>query len=107
MRSIKEKELLVNFSKAFGLDVDPALLEEVNAFKIIKDSVQESVKKNMLSDLAKALVDDDTKPKVEPISYPLPPSLDDVLNILNENVIEEKTDELVQTQTIEPNNQTV
>jgi len=95
MRSIKEKELLVNFSKAFGQDVDPALLEEVNAFKIIKDSVQESVKKNMLSDLAKALVDDDTKPKVEPINYPLPPSLDDVLNILNETVIEEKPDELV------------
>jgi hypothetical protein len=32
MRSIKEKELLVNFSKAFGQDVDPALLEEVNSW---------------------------------------------------------------------------
>ena len=102
MKSIKEKELLVNFSKAFGQDIDPALLEEVAAFKTIKDSVQVSVKKNVLNDLAKALSNDDSKPKVVRIEYPLPPSLDEVLNILNETK-EEKQDELVQTQTLEEN----
>jgi hypothetical protein len=99
MKSIKEKKLLVNFARSMGQEVDADLIEEVETYNIIKDSVQQSVKKNIFSDLAKALKDDNAKPKVEPIQYPLPPSLDDLLTVLNEGIEKENNNELVQEKT--------
>jgi hypothetical protein len=99
MKSIKEKELLVNFARSMGQDVDADLVEEVEVYNIIKSDVHKSIKENIFKDLAKALKDDNAKPKVEPIQYPLPPSLDDLLTVLNEGIEKENNNELVQEKT--------
>lgn len=97
MKSIKEKELLVNFARSIGQDVDPAILEEVEQINAIRNSVKTSVQENALGDLFKALKD---IPKQEPVLvreekyYPPPPSLDDLMQLLEEK---ETTNELVQT----------
>lgn len=101
MKSIKEKELLVNFAKQFGQEVDPSLVEEVEQINAIRNSVKSSVQENALGDLFKAIKD---TPKQEPILvkedkyYPPPPSLDDLMQLLEEK---ETTNELVQTPSLE------
>ena len=102
MKSIKEKEILVNFAKSLGQEVDPALIEEVERYKTIKAQVAESVKRNVFSDLTNAIKEEkeETATVIEPIQYPLPPSLDELTFILNET-IEETKNELVQAQAIE------
>lgn len=99
MKSIKEKELLVNFARSMGQEVDADLIEEIEVYNIIKSDVQKSIKENIFKDLANALKDDNAKPKVEPIQYPLPPSLDDLLTVLNEGIEKENNNELVQEKT--------
>lgn len=104
MKSIKEKELLVNFAKSLGQEVDPTLVEEVEQINSIRTRVKNSVQENVLSDLFKALAE---LPKQEPVLetialveneyYPKPPSLDDLMQLLEE----EAKDELVQTYTTE------
>lgn len=104
MKSIKEKELLVNFAKSLGQEVDPTLVEEVEQINSIRTRVKNSVQENALSDLFKALAE---LPKQEPVLetialveneyYPKPPSLDDLMQLLEE----EAKDELVQTYTTE------
>ena len=103
MKSIKEKELLVNFARSIGQDVDPELLEQVEQINAIRNSVKSSVQENVLSDLFKAL-SDIPNPKKDPVLvreeayYPPPPSLDDLMQLLEEK---ETTDELVQTPPLE------
>jgi hypothetical protein len=99
MKNIKEKELLINFARSMGQEVDADLIEEVEVYNIIKSDVHKSIKENIFKDLAKALKDDNAKPKVEPIQYPLPPSLDDLLTVLNEGIEKENNNELVQEKT--------
>jgi hypothetical protein len=110
MKSIKEKELLVNFAKSLGQEVDPVLVEEVERTNNIKASVRESISKNIFKDLNDAFKQSNNKPKYEtddgPLTktqfeqilevtdFPKPPSLDDLMLILNE--IKEETNELVQ-----------
>jgi len=112
MKSIKEKELLVNFAKSLGQEVDPVLVEEVERTNNIKASVRESISKNIFKDIHDAFKQSNNKPKYEaddgPLTetqfeqilevtdFPTPPSLDDLMLILNE--IKEETNELVQTQ---------
>jgi len=108
MKSIKEKELLVNFARSMGQDVDADLIEEVEVYNIIKNDVHKSIKENIFKDLANALRDDKTKTKVEPMQYPLPPSLNDLLTVLNEGIEKENINELVQEKTeIERTSKTV
>lgn len=102
MKNIKEKELLVNFARSMGQEVDANLIEEVESFKIIKQSVHKSIKENIFKDLSEAFKKSDIKKETKEISkidYPLPPSLDDLIGILNETVIEEAKNELVQENT--------
>ena len=112
MKSIKEKELLVNFAKSLGQEVDPVLVEEVERTNSIKASVKESISKNIFKDLNDAFKQSNIKPKYEPddgplneqqieqiieiTNFPTPPSLDDLMLVLKE--IKEETNELVQTQ---------
>lgn len=109
MKSIKEKELLVNFAKSLGQEVDPLLVEEVERTNSIKASVKESISKNIFKDLNDAFKQSNINPKYEPddgplneqqieqiTKFPTPPSLDDLLIILNET--KEETNELVQAQ---------
>lgn len=95
MKSIKEKELLVNLAKSFGQSVDPDLLSEVEQHRKFENNIRESIRSNIFEDLSKALVE--LKQEADRISvennFPLPPSLDDL-----ENIILEEENDLVQTQ---------
>ncbi len=96
MKNIKEKELLVNFAKSLGQEIDASLVKEVDTYNSIKQSAIESIKKDSFKELSEAFKNI-TIEKEDSISYPLPPTLDEVLNIINE----ETSNELVQTQTDE------
>lgn len=99
MKSIKEKQFLVNLAKALGQNADPTLVKEINAFNNIKKDAHESIKKNALKDLTEAFKNAKLENEVQQIiEYPLPPTLDEVLTILEE---EKPADELVQSQTEE------
>ncbi len=96
MKNIKEKELLVNFARSLGQEIDASLVKEVNTYNSIKQSAIESIKKDSFKELSEAFKNI-TIEKEDSISYPLPPTLDEVLSIINE----ETSNELVQTQTDE------
>lgn len=84
MRSIKEKQLLVKWAKAMNEPIDSALVEEVERYERLQSDVVESIKQNILEDLKQAstLIPEDTSTP----SYPLPPSLDEVLELFKEEV---------------------
>ena len=112
IKSIKEKELLVNFARAMGQEVDPRLVEDVERINAIRNSVRASVSENIFKDLGVAVAsapkyEQDDGPLTEvqleqikesvQIEFPKPPSLDDLMAMLTET-IEEVNNELVQTQ---------
>ena len=115
IKSIKEKELLVNFARAMGQEVDQRLVEDVDRINAIRNSVRASVSENIFKDLGAAVTTSKNEPKYEPddgplteeqleqiketvqIEFPKPPSLDDLMAMLTET-IEEVKNELVQTQ---------
>lgn len=94
MKSIKEKQLLVKWSKAMNEPIDVALVEEVERYEQLQKEIIESVKKNTIKDLVQASAV--TEEVVEEINYPKPPTLDEVLEVLKE-----EKNELVQAQTAE------
>lgn len=97
MKSIKEKQLLVKWSKAMNEPIDPALVEEVERFEKIQKEIVESVRVNTLKDLHQASVFTEVvEVEKETIDYPKPPTLEEVLSVLKE-----EENELVQTQAIE------
>lgn len=99
MKSIKEKQHLVNLAKALGQNADPNLIKEINSFNSIKKDAHESIKRSALKDLTEAFRQAKLENEVQQIiEYPLPPTLDEVLQTLNE---EDNTNELVQSQTEE------
>lgn len=95
IKSIKEKQLLVNLAKSFGQEVDPLIEKELEEHRRVENNIRESIRSNILSDLNNALLD--LKEQADEISiknnFPLPPSLDEL-----ENFITEETDVLVQKQ---------
>ena len=104
MKSIKEKEMLVKWAKAMNEPVDPALVEEVEKYQALQKSILESVKQNLVEDLAKASKElvIPTPAPAAPIEFPKLPSLEDLHNLL-----EEEKNELVQPQAVqEPENTT-
>ena len=100
IKSIKEKELLVNFAKSLGQEIDPRMVEEVERLNQIKARIQESVKENVFIDLSNAIKN---KPKEKEVvvieqNYPVPPSLDELMALIESK---EEVNELVQTQATE------
>jgi len=96
MKSIKEKQLLVKWSKAMNEPIDQALVEEVERYEILQKEIIDSIKKNSILDLVQAsAVVEPLFEKVE-IEFPVPPTLDEVLETLKE-----ETNELVQAQSTE------
>lgn len=94
MKNFKEKKLLIKWAQAMGEPVDQELLEEVQRYEQLQKEIQESVRKNSINDLTEASkVAEDFVDKA--IDFPKPPTLDEVLTILREEV-----DELVQAQEI-------
>lgn len=96
MKSIKEKQLLVKWSRAMNEPVDPALLEEVERYEQLQREIIDSVKRNSINDLTEAAVVAEKFVEKINLEYPKPPTLDEVLE-----VIKEETNELVQAQTTE------
>jgi hypothetical protein len=108
MKSIKEKELLVNFARSIGQEADADLIEEVVVYNTIKSDVHKSIKKNIFKDLSEAYKKSGIKKEIPKLDYPVPPSLDDLMGILNETIIKEELNELVQEKTeIERTSKTV
>lgn len=93
MKTIKEKQMFVKWAKAMNQPVETSLLEEVEKYEKIQNEILESVRGNLLQDLAEA---SHTTPKPEnnQVEFPKPPTLEEVLNVLKE-----ETNELVQPQT--------
>jgi hypothetical protein len=90
MKSIKEKQILVKWARAMNEPVDPALVEEVERYNLLKQQVALSIKENIFSDLANA----SDSIKVTPsVTFPIPPSLEEL-----ETLLEETKEELVQAQ---------
>lgn len=84
MKSIKEKQLLVKWSRVMNEPVDATLVEEVERYNILQNDLIESVRNNSIKDLAKAsavVVQSVEKVNIE---YPKPPTLDEVLGIIQE-----------------------
>jgi hypothetical protein len=93
MKSIKEKQLLVKWSKAMNEPIDPAIVQEVESYERLQQEIIESVRVNSINDLTEASrVADNIVTKI--VEYPKPPTLEEVLEVLKE-----ETDELVQSQT--------
>lgn len=86
MKSIKEKELLVNIAKLFGQNVDASLKEEVNEHKKLVNNIRDNIRSSIFKDLPKALTEikQDADKVLTGNNFPLPPSLD------NLEIIEEK-----------------
>jgi predicted nucleic acid-binding Zn-ribbon protein len=96
MKSIKEKQFLVNLAKALGQNADPNLVKEINSFNNIKKDAHESIKRSALKDLTEAFKGAKLENEVRQIiEYPLPPTLDEALTLIEE---EKPKNELVQTQ---------
>lgn len=95
IKSIKEKQLLVNLAKSFGQQADPLIIKELEEHKKFEDNIKGSIRNNILTDLNNALLE--LKEQADEISiknnFPLPPSLEEL-----ENLITEETDVLVQKQ---------
>ena len=95
MKSIKEKQLMVKWSKAMNEPIDPLLLEEVERYERLQNDVIESIKQNSIKDLVEA--SSVAKQLVEKTQeYPKPPTIDELFEI-----VKEETNELVRTQTKE------
>jgi len=95
MKNIKEKQFLVNLAKALGQDADPQLIKEISSFNAIKKDAHDSIKKTSLYDLTEAFKHTKMEKEVKEIEdYPLPPTLDEVLTLIEEK----QENELVQTQ---------
>ena len=90
MKSIKEKQILVKWAKAMNEPIDPALVEEVERYNLLKQQVALSIKENIFSDLANA---SDSIKVTSSVTFPIPPSLEEL-----ETLLEETKEELVQVQ---------
>lgn len=80
IKSIKEKQLLVNLAKSFGQEVDISLVEDVEKHKQIENKIRQNIRSNIFDDLSKALIEleqEADKVSIEN-NYPLPPSLNDI-----------------------------
>jgi len=85
MKNIKEKELLVNFAKAFGQEIDPTLLKEVEFINGLKERTIKSIRQDSSKVVSEAFIqakeESENPPKIE---YPLQPSLDDLMLLIEE-----------------------
>lgn len=102
MKSIKEKQLLVKWAKAMNEPIDQAMVEEVERYNRLQEEIKESIKKNSIVDLIEASrkIPEPVLVEAESVTteldYPVPPTLDELYEILKEN-----SNELVQTQATE------
>ena len=98
MKSIKEKQFLVNMAIALGQTPDPALVKEINEHKELMDSITPRGDEfgGFLAQLAQLKDEVETVKQVvevkqqyfAPIDYPKPPTLEELMSIVPEEVFE-------------------
>jgi hypothetical protein len=110
IKSIKEKQLLVNLAKSFGQEVEPELIEDVEKHQQIENKIRQNIRSSVFEDLSKALIQ--LKQEADLISvkhnYPLPPSLDDLEKLLGEeDDLDKKETEEISISLSEPNAESI
>ena len=98
MKNIKEKELLVNFARALGQEVDESLAKEVSEYNRIKTDAIQNIRESIRTK-TNIITEEIFKEPDQP-QYPLPPSLDD-LNLLIEETKEEIKQIDLQSETVD------
>lgn len=96
MKSLKEKQLLVKWAKAMNEPIDAALVEEVERYEQLQNEIKQSVKTNSIKDLFVAAQTVPVKEETvkEEIEYPLPPTLEEVLDFFKEQIDEPAVQEV-------------
>ena len=96
MKSLKEKQLLVKWAKAMNEPIDAALVEEVERYEQLQEEIKQSVKTNSIKDLFVAAQTVPVKEETvkEEIEYPLPPTLEEVLDFFKEQIDEPAVQEV-------------
>ena len=100
MKNLKEKQLLVNLAKALGQKADEEVIKELKEFDRIKTEARKTVKKDPLSYIAEAAAKIENLPKKDTPEYPLPPSLDELEEMLKD-VPELKPEEKIEVKEVE------
>lgn len=80
--------MLVKWAKAMNEPIDQSIVEEVERYEQLQKEIIESVKQNTIKDLEEAsIVAKEFVEKIN-IEYPKPPTLEEVLTVINEEVKE-------------------
>lgn len=98
MKNIKEKQFLVNMALALGQTPDPALIKEINEHKELMDSITTRGDEfgDFLAQLAQLKNEVETVKQVVEVkqqyfnsdNYPKPPTLEELMSLVPEEVIE-------------------
>lgn len=84
MKNLKEKQLLVNLAKTLGQKADEEIVKELREFDRIKTEARKSVSKDPMSYILEAARKLNEEPKMDTPEYPLPPSLDELQEMLKD-----------------------
>lgn len=91
MKNVKEKEQLIKMSLALGMEPDPKLVREVLEYKQMMADIRKKSADviDVFEQISKIREEDFLPKKVEHVSIPKPPSLDDLAFLLEEDTVEE------------------
>ena len=111
MKNIKEKQFLVNMALALGQTPDPALIKEINEHKELMDSITTRGAEfgDFLAQLAQLKNEVETVKQVVEVkqqyfnsdNYPKPPTLDELMALVPEEVIEPIVEKQVEEKPID------
>jgi hypothetical protein len=111
MKNIKEKQFLVNMALALGQTPDPALIKEINEHKELMDSITTRGDEfgDFLAQLAQLKNEVETVKQVVEVkkqyfdtdNYPKPPTLDELMALVPDEVIEPIVEKQVEEKPIE------
>ena len=111
MKNIKEKQFLVNMALALGQTPDPALIKEINEHKELMDSITTRGDEfgDFLAQLAQLKNEVETVKQVVEVkqqyfnsdNYPKPPTLDELMALVPEEVIEPIVEKQIEEKPIE------
>ena len=98
MKNLKEKQFLVNMALSLGQVPDPALVKEISEHKALMDSITPRGDEfgELLAQLAQLKSEVDTVKQVvevkqqyfNPTDYPKPPTLEELMSLVPEEVVE-------------------
>lgn len=110
MKNLKEKQFLVNMALSLGQVPDPALVKEIREHKELMDSITPRGDEfgELLAQLAQLKSEVDTVKQVvevkqqyfNPIDYPKPPTLEELMASVPEEVIEQIVEKKVEVKPI-------